>query len=36
MLDLIPQLEINIELLSEESKKLHKEVILKVTEGNVK
>jgi len=32
MLDLIPQLEIN----SEESKKLHKEVILKVTEGNVK
>jgi hypothetical protein len=36
MLDLIPQLEINIDLLSEESKKLHKEVILKVTEGNVK
>ena len=36
MLDLIPQLEINTELLSEEYKKLHKEVILKVTEGNVK
>ena len=36
MLDLIPQLEINTELLSEESKKLYKEVILKITEGNVK
>ena len=36
MLDLIPQLEINADLLSEESKKLHKEVMLKVTEGNVK
>ena len=36
MLDLIPQLEINTELLSGESKKLHKEVILKVAEGNVK
>jgi hypothetical protein len=36
MLDLIPQLEINTDLLSEESKKLYKEVILKVTEGNVK
>ena len=35
MLDLIPQLEINAELLSDESKKLHKEVILKVAEGNV-
>jgi len=36
MLDLIPQLEISSDLLTEESKKLHKEVILKVTEGNVK
>ena len=36
MLDLIPQLEINTDLLSEESKKLHNEVILKVAEGNVK
>jgi hypothetical protein len=36
MLDLIPQLEINTELLSEESKKLYKEVILKISEGNVK
>ena len=36
MLDLIPQLEINTDLLSEESKKLHKEVMWKVTEGNVK
>jgi len=36
MLDLIPQLEINTDLLAEESKKLYKEVILKVTEGNVK
>lgn len=36
MLDLIPQLEIETELLSEESQKLHKEVMLKVTEGNVK
>ena len=36
MLDLIPQLEINTDLLSEESKKLLKEVMLKVTEGNVK
>ena len=36
MLDLIPQLEINTDILSEESKKLHKEAILKVAEGNVK
>jgi len=36
MLDLIPQLEINTDLLSEESKNLHKEVILKLAEGNVK
>jgi hypothetical protein len=36
MLDLIPQLEINTELLSDESKKLHKEVILKVHDGNMK
>jgi len=36
MLDLIPQLEINVDLLSEESRKIHKEVISKVAEGNVK
>jgi hypothetical protein len=29
MLDLIPQLEINTEMLGEESKKLYKEVLLK-------
>ena len=29
MLDLIPQLEINIELLSEESKKLHADILAK-------
>lgn len=33
MVDLIPQLSINIDLLSDESKKLHKEVISKVAEG---
>ena len=33
MLDLIPQLEINAELLSEESGKLYKEVISKIAEG---
>ena len=36
MVDLIPQLAINTDLLSEESKKIHKEVISKVAEGNVK
>jgi hypothetical protein len=30
MLDLIPQLEINQDLLSEESKKLHKEILAKI------
>lgn len=35
MVDLIPQLSINTDLLSEESRKLHKEVISKVAEGNV-
>lgn len=35
MVDLIPQLSINTDLLSDESKKLHKEVISKVAEGNV-
>jgi hypothetical protein len=29
MLDLIPQLEINTELLSDEAKKLHKEIVSK-------
>lgn len=37
MLDLIPQLEINTELLSDESKKLYKEVITRLeTESNGK
>ena len=36
MLDLIPQLEINVDLLSEESQKIYKEVISKVAENNVK
>jgi hypothetical protein len=37
MLDLIPQLEINTELLSEESKKIYKEIISKLeTESNSK
>ena len=35
MLDLIPQLEINSESLSEESKKIYKDVRSKVTEGDV-
>ena len=30
MLDLIPQLEINTELLSEESRKIHKDIISKL------
>jgi hypothetical protein len=35
LLDLIPQLEINIDLLTEESKKLYKEVVAKLeTEGS--
>lgn len=36
MLDLIPQLEINRDLLSEESQKIYKEVITKVADQNVK
>lgn len=37
MLDLVPQLEIRADLLSEESKKIYKEIISKLeTEGNSK
>jgi len=34
MLDLIPQLEINTELLSEESKKIHKDILSKLETEN--
>lgn len=34
MLDLIPQLEINTELLSEESRKVHKEIMSKLETEN--
>ena len=35
MIDLIPQLNINAELLSPETKKVYDEVIAKFEEGNV-
>jgi hypothetical protein len=34
MLDLIPQLDINTELLSEESKKIHKDILSKLETEN--
>lgn len=34
MLDLVPQLEINTELLSEESKKIHKDILSKLETEN--